>query len=90
MEKSLKFYKDILGYDTVLSDDTNTFEDLSALAAGDQKYRRVLLAHSQERQGPFSNMLCQSQIELFQALDRTPNFIFKDRLWRSWIYPPLF
>ena len=81
MEKSLKFYKDILGYDTVLSDDTNTFEDLSALAAGDQKYRRVLLAHSQERQGPFSNMLGQSQIELFQALDRTPNFIFKDRLW---------
>ncbi|MDG1298211.1 MAG: VOC family protein [Saprospiraceae bacterium] len=81
MEKSLKFYKEILGYDTILSDDTDHFEDLKPLASGDKKYRRVLLAHSQERQGPFSNMLGQSQIELVQALDRTPQLIFKDRLW---------
>lgn len=81
MEKSLTFYKEILGYDQILSDHTEQFQDFEGLPAGEQKYRRVILAHSQNRQGPFSRMLGQSQIELVQSLDRKPNFIFKDRLW---------
>ncbi|MCK9255567.1 MAG: VOC family protein, partial [Bacteroidales bacterium] len=43
IEKSLVVYRDILGYDKVLSDETGNFEDISGLNSGNQKFRRVLL-----------------------------------------------
>ena len=85
MEKSMKFYDEILGYDTVVYDETGVFEDFANLPGGDERYRRVLLAHSQERKGPFSNFLNTSQIELVQLVDseRKPRKIydFKTHLW---------
>lgn len=81
MEKSLEFYREILGYDQVIYDETGNFSDLSALPGGQHKFRRVLLTHSAPRQGAFSKMLGESQIELIQVLDREPKKIYQDRLW---------
>lgn len=85
MEKSINFYKNILGYDTVIYDDTDVFEDFENLPGGREKYRRVLLGHSQKRKGPFSEFLNESQIELVQLVDseRKPRNIydFKQHLW---------
>ena len=81
IEKSIDFYKNILGYDKVLSDNTDQFDDLKNLPSGDSKIRRVILTHSQPRSGAFSKLFGQSQIELLQVLDKKPEKIFRDRMW---------
>ncbi len=82
IEKALFLYKDILGYDTIIYDaSANIFPDLADLPGGSHKMRRVLLKPSKPRKGPFSPILGQSQIELFQVFNRTPEKIFKDRFW---------
>lgn len=82
VDKSAKFYGDIMGYDTVVYDETAVFEDFASLPGGDVKVRRVLLRHSKPRRGSFSNMLGESEIELIQVIEgHTPRKIFKDRMW---------
>jgi catechol 2,3-dioxygenase-like lactoylglutathione lyase family enzyme len=81
MERSIKFYSSILGYDLVIYDKTEIFSDFSALQGGKQKCRRVLLQHSKPRKGAFSRLFGSSEIELVQALDRTPKRIFEGRMW---------
>lgn len=81
LEKNLPIYQELLGYDQVVYDETNTFEDFQGIAAGTGKFRRVLLRHTQERVGAFAPVLGRSEIELVQALDRTPRKIFEDRFW---------
>jgi catechol 2,3-dioxygenase-like lactoylglutathione lyase family enzyme len=81
IDQSLKLYSDILGYDHVAYDKTGTFDDLQALPGGKGEFRRVLLTPSEHRTGGFANLFGQSQLELIQCLDRTPNKIFKDRFW---------
>lgn len=86
IDKSLKLYKDVLDYDTIVYDETGTFDCFNGLPSGDQKYRRVLLKHAKERQGPFSKLLGPTQIELVQAIDRDGRKIFEDRFWGDWGY----
>ena len=81
MRKSVAFYRDVLGYDTVVYDKKGKFEDWKLLDGADNKYRRVLLATSQPRKGAFSGVFGDSTIELVQALDRTPKKIFEGRYW---------
>lgn len=81
IDKSLKIYKDILGYDKVVFDKTNTFTDLHHIPGGEGKFRRVLLAHSKSRIGGFADLFGPTQIELIQTLDREPKNIYKDRIW---------
>ncbi len=81
MEKSIEFYKSILGYDKVLYDTQGKFEEFSGIAGGQDTFRRVLLTHSQPRQGAFSKLFGNSTIELIQVTDRIPKKIFKDRFW---------
>jgi len=81
IDESIKFYKNILGYDKVLSDTTGPFEDFIDSSQVEGNYRRVILTHAQNRVGPFSQLFGQSQIELVQALDREPKQIFADRMW---------
>jgi catechol 2,3-dioxygenase-like lactoylglutathione lyase family enzyme len=81
VEKTLILYRDILGYDKVIVDETGVFPDIVGLPSGAQKYRRVLLTHSEPRKGSFSNLFGQSYIELVQAIERTPRKIYEGRYW---------
>jgi catechol 2,3-dioxygenase-like lactoylglutathione lyase family enzyme len=81
MERSIQFYRDILGYNVVVYDQTGAFADLHGTDGGFGQYRRVLLRHSEQRKGPFSPLLGATEIELLQALDRTPKKIFEGRFW---------
>lgn len=81
IDKSLKLYRKVLGYDTVIYDKTGVFEDLSTLKNGDTKHRRVLLSHSEKRTGGFANLFGESHLELIQNLETKPNKIFENRFW---------
>ena len=81
MEKSKKFYAEILGYDTVIYDREGVFEDIKNLPSGDHRVHRVLLKHSKPRCGAFSRLLGSSEIELIKVYDRTPRKIFENRFW---------
>ncbi|HNQ68468.1 MAG TPA: VOC family protein [Bacteroidales bacterium] len=81
IDRALAVYSEILGYDKVITDETGTFEDISQLNAGKQKYRRLLLTHTQPRKGSFNKMFGPSYIELVQALERTPRKMYEDRYW---------
>ncbi len=81
IDRSLKLYSGILGYDRVEYDETGEFADLYNITGGTGKFRRILLSHSVKRSGGFSRLFGESKIELIQTLDRRPEFIFKYRLW---------
>lgn len=81
MDNSIKFYSQILGYDTVVYDHEHIFSDLKGVPGGSEKYRRVLLKHGEKRTGPFSPMLGDSTIELIESKDRKPRKIYENRLW---------
>ena len=81
IEKALPVYQDILGYDTIVYDQTGVFEDWKYLRGSEQPYRRVLLSHSKPFKGAFSQLLGSSTIELVVALDRAPKKIFEGRYW---------
>lgn len=81
IDRSLPVYQDILGYNKVIADVTGNFEDIEGLNSGKQKFRRVLLTHSNPRKGNFSRLFGQSTIELVQALERTPRKIYEGRFW---------
>lgn len=81
IDKSLELYRDVLGYDQVIYDETGKFNDLFNLDGGNGRFRRIALTHSARRKGAFSELLGPSEMELIQPLDRTPEKIFKDRLW---------
>ncbi len=81
MNRSKKFYQEILGYDEVVYDSENYFPDLINLAGGKNKLRRVLLKHRAKREGSFSQLLGKSQIELIQVVDRMPKKIYEGRYW---------
>ncbi len=81
IEKSLTLYRDVLGYDQVVYDETGTFGDLEVLPGGARQARRVLLTHSQPRQGGFSRMLGHSYLELISVPDKAPRKLLADRYW---------
>ena len=81
MEKSIAFYSDILGFDKIIYDKEEIFSDTAVLTGGNNKSRRVLLAQSESRRGPFSKLLGNGEIELVKVYDRTPNEIFANRYW---------
>lgn len=81
IEKSMTLYSDILGYDTVVYDEKGTFDDLAGLPSGGSTFRRVLLRHSKERLGGFSELFGPTEIELIQVEGRKPNKIFDNRYW---------
>jgi catechol 2,3-dioxygenase-like lactoylglutathione lyase family enzyme len=81
MEKALALYSHTLGINQVVYDKTGTFEDFTPLSRGEEQYRRVLLRKPKSKQGAFTNLFGNIEIELVQALDRTPRMIFKGRSW---------
>lgn len=81
LERSIQFYSDILGYDSVLYKGENTYSDLSALNGGAVKTKRAILTHSQKRQGPFAPLFGNSYIELVETINTKPRKIFENRFW---------
>lgn len=81
MDKTWALYRDLLGYDTVIADQTGTCDDIAGLPAGGQSFRRVILTHSKPRRGSFSRLFGQSYIELVQSMERTPRKIYEGRYW---------
>ena len=81
VEKSLKLYRDVLGYDHVVMDETAVHPAFEPLPSGGQTYRRVVLKRSEPTQGAFSELLGGGEIELVQAMDRTPRNLFEGRFW---------
>ena len=81
INKSIHFYKEILGYDEVIYDEEKVFGDFSKLPGGDRKFRRVLLTHSKKREGSFSRLLGNSVIELVEAKNTQVKKIFENRFW---------
>jgi catechol 2,3-dioxygenase-like lactoylglutathione lyase family enzyme len=81
MDKSIDFYKSILGYDQVIFDEKTVFGEFSCLPGGNNQFRRVLLRHSKPRIGAFSPIFGTSEIELVQVLDRQPQKIYQGRFW---------
>ena len=81
IDKSVKLYSDILGYDRVVYDITGSFRDLAAVPGGDSLFRRVLLAPSRPFHGGFNPIFGQSVIELVEARDRKATRIFEGRYW---------
>ena len=80
MDRSVKFYKEVLGYDIVKCDVVTTFEDCPLLPQAEEKCRRVILA-SPKRTGAYADLLGDSTIELVQALEHTPRKIYEGRYW---------
>lgn len=81
MERSKRFYGEILGFDKVVYDKEEIFNDTSVLPGGQIKSRRVLLAQSTSRRGPFSKLLGNGEIELIKVYDRPVKKIFENRFW---------
>ncbi len=80
IDAALRLYRDVLGYDQVVYDETDSFSDIAAAPGGSERFRRVLLKAPQ-RKGGFSALLGPSELELFQAIDSPRNKIFADRYW---------
>lgn len=81
MDASVRFYRDVLGYDDIVYDRTGHFDDWSLLPNADATYRRVLLRSTAKPEGAFSGLLSMGTIELVQALDRQPHRIYEGRFW---------
>jgi len=81
IENALKVYSDILGYNQVIYDKEDIFEDFKALPGGDKKFRRIMLRMGKKPVGSFSRLLGESSIELVQVFDREPKKIFENRFW---------
>lgn len=81
VDNSIPFYRDVLGYDEIVFDETRSFTDYQNLPGGDHSCRRVLLRHSEPRQGAFSKLLGSNEIELVQVTNRQPRQIFENRFW---------
>ena len=81
MDRSVAFYGKLLGYDKVLADETGVFKDMESLPGGSRKVRRVLLAHSKPFEGPLSELMGPSQLELVQALEESVVKLYENRYW---------
>lgn len=81
IKSSVEFYKTILGYDKIVFEGEGEFTDLKGLPGSDKKVIRMVLTHSKNRVGPFSELFGNSFIELIQATDYKPKKIFENRFW---------
>ena len=81
MEKSISFYKNVLDFDLIKSDEEGVFQDFSGLPGSNQKFRRVILEKSQMPIGPFAPLLGTNQIELIEPLEKKGKKVFENRFW---------
>ena len=80
MERSLRFYKEVLGYDTIKCDFTGPYSNHDIMPEARKRCRRVILT-APKRKGAFAELFGYSEIELVQALEHTPRKIYGGRYW---------
>lgn len=80
MERSLRFYKEVLGYDTVKCDFTGPYSNHDIMPEARKRCRRVILT-APKLKGAFAELFGYSEIELVQALEHTPRKIYGGRYW---------
>lgn len=81
IDRMTQFFQEALGYDNVVYNKTDIFQDFAPLEGGENVFARVLLRHSELNTGAFAPLLGVSEIELVQVFERTPNKIFANRQW---------
>ena len=81
MEKAIRFYSKILGYDQVLFEGKDSYADFENFPGGNEILHRVILGHKEKRKGHFSELLGVSQIELIKSVNRAGKKIFENRNW---------
>ncbi|MFW5851374.1 MAG: VOC family protein [Bacteroidota bacterium] len=82
IEKALKVYTDIIGYDIVeYKTDSLKHDDFSFVPGGSNSFKRILLSHSKPRNGGFGKLFGPSVIELVEVGDREPKNMFENRFW---------
>ena len=81
IDKALAFYG-ALGYDLILYDRDDEFQDWNALPGGKSQFRRVLLKQSRPSGGGFSKLTGNTYIELVKDLsNRRAIKIYENRIW---------
>jgi len=81
LEKSIHFYKELLGIEEVIYKGTAPMLDTPFGQLPGQVFSRVLLKKQLSGKGAFSKLLGAVQIELVETKDRTPRKIFEGRYW---------
>ena len=85
MDKSIAFYGAIVDYDKIEYDVTDVFEDLQGVPGGNYKLRRVMLKRSMPIEGPLSEVMGTSHIELVQRIEEegvpAARKLYEGRLW---------
>jgi len=81
IDEAKKVYVDILGYDQVVYDKQGKFEDFGELEGGRAEFRRILLRHTETREGGFGRLLGPTEIELVQLLSGEGRDMFEGRFW---------
>ena len=80
MDKSVRFYSEVLGYNILISDTTGPFSTNDPMPEADKQCRRVILK-APKRKGAFAELFGDSTIELVQALEHMPRKIYEGRYW---------
>ena len=81
IDRSLPFYTQLLDYDKVVFDQTNVFDDLKCLSGGESQLRRVILERSKPIEGPLSQIMGTSHLELIQAVGGPDKKLYEGRYW---------
>ncbi len=81
IDKARIVYSDILGYDTVVYDETSAFPDLSLFPGAENRIRRILLKTSKPFRSPFSRLFGPSVIELVCREGKPGRKIYRNRFW---------
>ncbi len=81
IDKARILYSNILGYDRVVYDLEDQFDDFRDLPGGNNVLRRSLLKPSKDWKGLFSRLFGPSYIELIQVRGRKPRKIYEGRQW---------
>ncbi len=79
IDKSIKYYKEVLGFNQDIYNTSGKFSDLPTLQ--EEKFKRVLLKKAKPNVGAFSRLLGDTEIELVQATDYQGVKIFEGRDW---------
>ncbi len=79
MKIAVDFYSNLLGDSTIIYDKKELHQ--SQTDENPRNYHKVLLRKKASEQGAFGKLLGGIDIELVQALDRTPTKIYANRFW---------